>query len=152
MKSLKKDEKKKSTVKFTVKVYGRKKLIEKVIDSVKIKVSVGTQFMRKAGWVPLGDKPGKGSPEVYIDYSVVLFPTPSSPLPRPNLMYRILLQKFHDYEVNNLPVFGKGGPKKEPLENLNRDISDIPLYTESLRFLVGNCLTHYGVKRLSSLM
>lgn len=146
-KSLKKDEKKKSTVKFAVKVYGRKKVIEKVIDTVKIKVSVGTQFMRKVGWLPLGDKPGKGSPEAYVDYSVVLFPTESSPLPRPNLMYRILLQRFHDHESSTLPVF-----KGEAPEKFGDGLSEIPLYTESLRNVVSTCLTHYGVKRLSSLM
>lgn len=151
-KSLKKDEKKKSTVKFTIKVYGKKKVIEKLIDSVKIKVSVGTQFMRKVGWLPLGDKPEKGSPEVYVDYSVVLFPTESSPLPRPNLMYRILLQKFHDFENNALPIFKGGIPKSESSENSSSDLSEVPLYTKNLRILVSTCLSHYGVKRLSSLM
>lgn len=134
-----------------MKVYGKKKLIEKVIDSVKIKVSVGSQFLRKVGWVSLGDKPAKGSPEIYIDYSVVLFPTPSSPLPRPNLMYRILLQKFHDHESHVLSVVDKK-PKRSSLDSFDGDLSDIPLYTKNLRLLVDNCLPHYGVKRLSSLM
>lgn len=146
-------DKKESTVKLTVKVYGRTKLIEKALYSAKIKLNVGSQFVHKAEWVPLGDKPKKGDPEVYVDYSVVLFPTKLSPVPRPNLMYRILLQRLHEHEVSTHPAFNCGllceGAAKT---SDGSGTFDVPLYTEDLRRLVRDCLSHYGITRLSPLL